>query len=155
MRLFEAPAFRVARLEKERRCEDGGHLIAARAEVYPHRTRDQDRGFLYPRFYFLLCLPWKAAVAAAAAAQSLLPPTQKTSSLLDARGGGKSSPDVTSNKGKATGIEGGIRPIFGLTLRDPASSWHLSIFLLFCSLAEGSLVTSRLKGPFYFSFFYA
>lgn len=68
-------------------------------------------------------------------------------------GGGKSSPDVTSNKGKATGIEGGIRPIFGLTLRDTASSWHLSIFLLFCSLAEGSLVTSRLKGPFYFSFF--
>lgn len=92
------------------------------------------------------CLPWKAG-----AAQSLLPPTQKTSSLLDAEWG-KFGPDVTSNKGKATGIEGGIRPIFRLTPR-PASSWHLSIFLLFCSLAEGSLVSSRLKGAFFFYFY--
>lgn len=82
------------------------------------------------------------------------PPSTHPEDFLPARrAGGKSSPDVTSNKGKATGIEGGIRPIFGLTLRDPASSWHLSIFLLLCSLAEGSLVTSRLKGPFYYSFF--
>lgn len=63
--------------------------------------------------------------------------------------GGKFSPDVTSNKRKAAGIEGGIRTIFCVTLR-PASSWHLSIFLLFCSL-WWALVSSRLTGPFTFT----
>lgn len=76
------------------------------------------------------------------------PPSTHPEDFLPARrAGGKSSPDVTSNKGKAAGIEGGIRPIFNLTLRDPSSSWHLSIFLLLCS-RRGISCNFPSQGPF-------
>lgn len=68
------------------------------------------------------CLHWDAG----GAANLRHPPTK--ASFYSARRG-KFSPDVTSNTRKAAGIEGGIRPIFGVTPR-PASSWHLSTFLL-------------------------
>lgn len=110
-------------------------------------------GFYLRVFFFFFLHVFSLEGSSHSSSPNLLPPTQKTSSLLFAQGGWwglwgvESSPDVTSNKRKATGIEGGIRPIFNVTLQDLASSWRLSIFLLFCS-RKGISCNFPSQGPY-------
>lgn len=128
----------VQRLRSFHRCE-GWSLIS-----------DQNCGVFYLRVFFLFFFSSLFTLEGSSdcGSSGSEPPFTHPEDFLPARrAGGKSSPDVTSNKGKATGIEGGIRPIFNLTLRDPASSWHLSIFLLLCS-RWGISCNFPSQGPF-------